>query len=75
MTQKTFKEAQIRDLLKQTLDGEISFSRFVEILNEQVKFRQEVSDEEIEKRYINSYRPIISMEAAIWMRDRMGGKK
>lgn len=37
------------------------------------QFRQEVSDEEIEKRYINSYRPIISMEAAIWMRNRMRG--
>jgi hypothetical protein len=32
--QKTFKVAQVRDLLNQVHNEKISFSRFVEILNE-----------------------------------------
>ena len=32
--QKTFKEAQLRDLLSQVQNEKITFSRFVEILNE-----------------------------------------
>lgn len=33
---KIFKVAQIKELLEQVQDGKISFSRFVEILNESV---------------------------------------
>lgn len=33
---KTFKVAQVRDLLNQVNNEQITFSRFVEILNEQV---------------------------------------
>ena len=35
MKNKTFKVSQIRDLLNQVYNEKITFSRFVEILNEQ----------------------------------------
>ena len=35
--QKTFKVSQVRDLLNQVHNEKITFSRFVEILNEQVE--------------------------------------
>lgn len=35
--QKTFKVSQVRDLLNQVYNEKITFSRFVEILNEQAE--------------------------------------
>lgn len=37
--EKTFKVAQIRDLLNQVYNEKITFSRFVEILNEQADLK------------------------------------
>ncbi len=35
--EKTFKVSQVRELLDQVFNEKITFSRFVEILNEQVE--------------------------------------
>ena len=39
---KTFKEAQVKDLLNQVTTDKISFSRFVEILNEHANGKDKV---------------------------------
>ena len=47
MEKKTFKVSQIRDLLNQVYNEKITFSRFVEILNEQASV---LKDESVEKQ-------------------------
>jgi hypothetical protein len=42
MKQKTFKVSQVRDLLNQVHNEKITFSRFVEILNETIEDSKKV---------------------------------
>lgn len=48
MKQKTFKVSQIRELLNQVYNEKITFSRFVEILNNKVDEKRKFHFERIE---------------------------
>lgn len=47
--EKIFKVSQIRDLLNQVYNEKISFSRFVEILNEQANSKKKIETDLSEK--------------------------
>lgn len=52
MIEKIFKVAQVRDLLNQVYNDKITFSRFVEILNENAN---KTSEYELYKRLKDKY--------------------
>ena len=52
MVEKIFKVAQVRDLLNQVYNDKITFSRFVEILNENAS---KTSEYELYKRLKDKY--------------------
>jgi hypothetical protein len=63
--QKTFKVAQVRDLLNQVHNEKITFSRFVEILNEQTSGVRKVNIDKLSVQYEDKLTAINEIRAKV----------